>query len=216
LIRMVVALHSSCPCSLPPFLPSLPLSSRFSQYVLSLAHVVGRSSVIAPRQLFATLRCLQRWFNSTGGTQKQRCTNRLQSCFCREGPIGKLRQLASLQKGNLATRRLRSQLVNEIGFTVFQSDRIVTQMQHWDRLQERRKVEKLEHLLVGQRAWKIPQRRHHGRGRSDTRSSSRVSSPDADATSARASAESIAASVERDGAVRRGRPASISTKRASV
>jgi hypothetical protein len=148
---------------LPTSITTIPTraSSRFSalplfrQFVLSLAHVIGRSFVITPLQLKSRFHATRRWIAAVATCCKGNRRCRVPAfTMVNDDPIAKLKMVATMQKGNLATTHLRSQLVNDVGVTAFQADRIVTQMQHWDRLQERRKLNRIETLVVGQTVFK--------------------------------------------------------------
>lgn len=119
-------------------------------FVVSLMHIAGRSMILTPRQLMARHLCLSRWAQRVCGPrvndQPRNCCSKA-ACENVRGPVHQLRELAIHQKDEVRTAMLRVRL-HTLGFTRYQADRIVTQMQHFDRIQAKRKLEQIQELLV--------------------------------------------------------------------
>ena len=119
-------------------------------FVVSLLHIAGRSIILTPRQIMARYLCLSRWAQRTcrprvDDQPRKFCAK--STCETVRGPVRQLRELAIHQKDEVRTASLRVRL-HKLGFTSYQSDRIVTQMQHFDRIQAKRKIEQIQELLV--------------------------------------------------------------------
>ena len=113
-------------------------------FLVSLLHIAGRSVVLAPQQIVARIACCKaqivRIVRAKGAAG---CCLRGE-CSVRDDPIAKLRTIAQLQKGTTTTKAMRTQL--KAVFSSYQADRIVTQMQHFDRVQEQRKQQQIRSL----------------------------------------------------------------------
>ena len=113
------------------------------EHLASLSHIAGRSCTLLPQQCRARQRCVSTHIARivARDPELKRCGCGRGECKNKGDPLNRLRTLAQLQKGAISTKLMRSHLRKIL--TSYQSDRIVSEMQTFDRMQEQRKREQL-------------------------------------------------------------------------